>query len=177
MTSNDKALSMELKSFDFNSIHKSIEANSKIIDNLVNNLVSSYCSELDNYVTYIKKILDDTNTPIVDTELDDFVLTLPTLLYFVSESQEALGIREDVSKAYEKDKFNETISHTEGTVAVKTALAELETQNEYLAKVVYQRAYKKIKLRVEAAYELLQSVKKVLSRRMLALELSKTGGY
>ena len=107
----------------------------------------------------------------------DFVLTLPTLLYFVSESQEALGIREDVSKAYEKDKFNETISHTEGTVAVKTALAELETQNEYLAKVVYQRAYKKIKLRVEAAYELLQSVKKVLSRRMLALELSKTGGY
>jgi hypothetical protein len=68
MTSNDKALSMELKSFDFNSIHKSIEANSKIIDTLVNNLVSSYCSELDSYVTYIKKILDDTNTPIADTK-------------------------------------------------------------------------------------------------------------
>lgn len=176
MSDNNKALSKNMKDFDFKSIHNSINENSKVLDNLVDELVSTYCKELDSYVKYIKNILDDTEKPITDVELEDFTLTLPTLLYFVSESQEALGIREDVSKAYEKDKFNDVLSLSEGTVAVRTALAELETQNEYLAKVVYQRAYKKVKFRTDAAYELLQSVKKVLSRRMLELQLSNTGG-
>ena len=158
---------------DLKSIQDLIEENAKYIDDIVDELVNVFSKDLTEYVIYIKNILDTDNQKISDIEIEDFVLTLPTLLYFTSDCQESLGIREDVAKTQYKEKFNNVLSSTSGTVAIKTALAEMETRNEALATIVYQRAYKKIKLKVEAAYELLQSVKKVLSRRMLEMEISK----
>ena len=50
MSDNNKALSKNMKDFDFKSIHNSINENSKVLDNLVDELVSTYCKELDTYV-------------------------------------------------------------------------------------------------------------------------------
>ncbi|HUM45264.1 MAG TPA: hypothetical protein PKI14_20145, partial [Fervidobacterium sp.] len=50
---------------------------------------------------------------------------------------------------------------------------ELAVQNEQITQIAYQRAYRKVKLRMEAAYELLQSVKKVITRRTQEYEMSK----
>lgn len=174
MASDSNVLTSDLGDFNFEEMNKSITENSHILDNLVDKIVSSYCKELDEYVSYIKKLLDNQDEPIQDIELEDFTLTLPTLLYFISDAQETLGIMEDVSKAFEKDKYNDVLSRSSGTVADKKALAELHTQNESLMRIVYGRAYKKIKLRYDSAYELLQSVKKVLNRRIAELELSRS---
>ena len=61
-----------------------------------------------------------------------------------------------------------------GTVADKTAAAELATQNEYITHIAYSRAYKKIKNRMDMAMETLQSIKKVISRRITEMEVSST---
>ncbi len=122
---------------------------------------------------FIKNILDDEISPPTDQELDDFTLNLPVLLYFTGEAQESLGIKEDVSKAVRQELYNEIFDKSTGTIADKTASAELATQNEYITQVAYQRAYKKVKLRMEAGYETLQSVKKVITRRGQEYELSR----
>ena len=150
------------------------DINAKQIDEIVIELVNDCCSELDEYVGYVKKILDDTNTPITDVELDDFVMTIPTLLYFVGSAQESMGIREDVAKMSENDKYSRLFIDASGTVQQKQSYAKLSTANETLTTMVFQRASKMIKLRVEAAYEILNSCKKVLSRRVSELELSKS---
>lgn len=150
-----------------------INESADYIDELVDTLVTSCCSELDNYITYVKKLLDDIDTPISDAELDDIVLTIPTLLYFTGNAQESMGIREDISKMEETNKYNNTFMYAEGTVQAKQAFAKLQTQNEALTSMVYQRACKKIKLRCDYALEILQSAKKILSRRLAELELSK----
>lgn len=159
---------------NINSYVESTDINAQALDEIVNELVSRCCQELDDYVGYIKSILDDQTKPISDNELDDFILTLPTLLYFVSGAQEAMGIREDVARMTENDLFNRVLMEAAGTVAAKQAAARLATQDYAITTIIYQRTFKQIKSRVEAAYEVLQSAKKVLSRRVVELEISKT---
>ena len=163
----------EFSKNDISELVAQSDINAEQLDEIVDELVDSCCAELDKYVTYIKSILDDTDTPINDVELDDFIMTIPTLLYFVGNAQESMGIREDVARMSETDKYSRVYMDAEGTVQQKQSFAKLATVNESLATVVYQRACKKIKLRVESAYEILNSCKKVLSRRVSELELSK----
>ena len=170
---NEAALSGEIEVGKVRQLQKRIDANSDIIDDIVNRLVSEYCKPLDEYMDFIRGILNDTANPPNDRELDDFTLNIPVLLYFTGEAQEALGVKEDVAKAIKQELYNEVYDKSTGTIADKTAAAELATQNEYIAHIAYQRAYKKIKLRMEAANETLQSIKKVISRRISEYDMSK----
>ena len=94
-------------------------------------------------------------------------------MYFIGEAQEALGIREDVSKAIRQDVYNTAFSAAVGTIADKQANAELSSQSETVANIAFSRAYKKVKIRLDAASEMLQSVKKVMSRRMSEADLTR----
>lgn len=170
---NEAALSGDIEMGKVRALQKRVNNNSKLIDEIVNKLVAEYCTQLDEYMKHIKGILEDTEVPPTDQELEDFTLNIPVLLYFTGEAQEALGVKEDVAKAIKQDLYNETFDRAVGTIADKTASAELSTQNEFIAHIAYQRAYKKIKLRMEAANETLQSVKKVMTRRIAEYEISK----
>ena len=131
-------------------------------------------------LTTSKKILKSANVDpdirvksLTDAQLDDFTLNLSSLLYFVSAAQENLGIKEDVSRAVQKEIYNRVREKAQGTVADKDMAAELQSQNETLTTVIYNRAYKKVKLRAEAASEMVNSVKKVMTRRIADIELSQ----
>ena len=170
---NATALGGEIDVNKVRQLQRRINTNSELIDSIVDRLVSGYCEQLDEYMKYIKNILADTNNPPTDRELDDFTLNIPVLLYFAGEGQESLGIKEDVAKAVKQELYNEVFDNATGTIADKTATAELATQNEYITHIAYNRAYKKIKLRCEAANETLQSVKKIISRRMQEYEVTR----
>ena len=167
------ALTGEIEVGKVRQLQKRIDNNSDIIESIVNKLVSDYCKPLDNYMEFIRGVLNDHDNPPTDRELDDFTLNIPVLLYFTGEAQESLGIKEDIAKAVRLELFNETFDKSTGTIADKTASSELATQNEFIAHMAYQRAYKKIKLRMEAANETLQSIKKVISRRISEYEVAR----
>ena len=154
-------------------LQERIDGNGTMIEDISNNLVQGYCQQLDNYIAFIKDILADEQNPPTDKELDDFVLNIPVLLYFAGEGQESLGIREDVAKAIRQELYNQAFDNATGTVADKTALAELATQNETITHIAYTRAYKKIKGKCEMANEVLQSVKKIITRRIAEYEVTR----
>ena len=143
------------------------------LDTIVDTIVTKHSKELDDYINYVKAIIDDDSKPITATELEDMVLTIPSLLYFLGDAQELIGIREDIAKMDKTNKFNNVVAVSEGTVQAKQALAELKTRNEALVHIVFQRARKRLQNKYDMAFEVLQSVKKILSRRVAELELSK----
>lgn len=149
-----------------------IEKNASKVDEIVQRLVDSYAKPLDDYVCVCKAIITDKQNPPTDDELDDMCLTLPSYLYFVSEGQEALGLREDVAKAIKMELYNNAYEQAIGTIADKTATAELASQHEFIVHSCYQRAYKQLKMKYEIGLELLNSIKKVISRRQNALNLT-----
>lgn len=158
-------------------IQNKVEENSETINKLVEDTIKPYCKDLDKYVKFIKDCLKDGENPPTDAELDDFVLNLSTYIYWASGACEQLGIRDDISKAIYKEVYHSKRNElNSGTVADKDSIAELESVQEQVANVVYNRAYKIMKSKVENAQELLSSCKKVLSHRLQELALTQIGG-
>lgn len=166
---------LNLKKLDEIKLH--VESNSKLIDEIVDGIIKPYSKDLDNYVSFIKDCLKDGENPPTNEELDDFCLNLSAYIYFAGGMCEQLGIRDDISKAIWKEMYNSKRNDLDkGTVADKDSLAELASQQEQLTNICYSRAYKIMKSKVENAQELLGSCKKVLSRRMSEMELTKYVG-
>lgn len=153
---------------------ETVDEDSVYIDELVESLVSSCCDKLDEYVLYVKDRLNDNNANIPASELDDIVMTIPSILYFVGTQQEKLGIRHDVAKSTRNILFNQLFTKSVGTVNAKKAEAEIQLFNEDMATIVYDRAYNSIKTKVEFATEILQSAKKIISRRMAESDINKS---
>lgn len=154
-----------------------VEENSEMINKLVDDVINPYCKDLDKYVGFIKECLKDGENPPTDAELDDFVLNLSTYIYWASGACEQLGIRDDISKAVYKEIYHTKRNElTSGTVADKDSIAELESIQEQITNVVYNRSYKIMKSKVENAQELLSSCKKVLSHRLQEMSLTQIGG-
>lgn len=154
-----------------------VEEHSRAIDKLVDDVIRPYCKDLDKYITFIKDCLKDGENPPTNEELDDFVMNLSTYIYFASGACEQLGIRDDISKAVYKEVYHTKRNElSSGTVADKDSIAELESIQEQITNIVYNRAYKIIKAKIENAQELLSSCKKVLSHRLSEIELTRIGG-
>lgn len=157
-----------------NQIKLHVEDNSKLIDEVVNEIIKPYSKDLDNYVLFIKECLADGQNPPTDEELDDWCMNLSTYIYFAGGMQEQLGIRDDISKAVWKEMYNTKRNELDkGTVDDKNSVAELASQQEQLTNICYSRAYKIMKAKVENAQELLGSCKKVLTRRMNEQSLTR----
>lgn len=155
-------------------IRRRVELDSGKIEEIVDSIIKPYCEELDKYVDFIKSILKDEDNPPTAQELDDFCINLSTYLYYAGGMQERLGIKDDIARAVYKEMYHSCRDSIEkGTVADKDSLAELASQEEALVSMAYKRAYGIMKMKVAAGQELLSSVKKVISRRITELELTK----
>ena len=170
----------DLSNVDVNaikSIKLRVEDNSHIVDDIVRDIIKPYTEGLDRYVGFIKSCLKDGENPPTDFELEDFCMNLSVEIYFAGGMCEQLGIRDDIAKAVYRETYNNVRDTAgDGTVQDKNTLAELGSQQEQLISVCYTRAYKTVKAKVDNAQELLSSCKKVLSRRMQELELTKMAG-
>lgn len=149
-----------------------IETNAEKVECIVQRLVNNYAKPLDDYMKVCSNIIHDKVNPPTDEELEDMCIQLPGYLYYIGEGQEALGLREDVAKAVKMELFNGAYEQAIGTIADKTAAAELASQYEFIVHSCYQRAYKQLKIKYEIGIELINSIKKVIDRRKNALNLS-----
>lgn len=156
------------------SLMDKIEENSAILEKTINEIIEVYSNELDEYLVFVRGILRNDEQPPTDEELDDFALNISTLIYFTSVGCEQMGIRDDLSRASYKEAYNVARSLLSGgTVADKNMQAEIDATAEHIVNIVYSKAYKILKAKVESAQEILASVKKVIGRRMNEAEISR----
>lgn len=146
------------------------------VEKTLNSLVSSVCKELDEYVNVVNSVLQS-DSVVTNEDLGEIILNLTTLLYYVVSKQEQFGIKQDVSVMMFKEVYNKHLEEAVGTVQTKAALSELASQEEELISLIITRAYKLIKGKVDSAYELVTSAKKVLSIRDREMELSISSKY
>lgn len=156
------------------SIMKKVDNISDTIKEISDELVIKYCKDLDDLMSIIREQLQDKGG-ITDEELEFLIMDLANTLYFTGSAQEDLGIKEDTCKAIRQEVYSKAREQATGkTVADKTAQAELIAQAETMTLAIYSRAYKKVKLRMDAGYEMLNSMKKVMNKRITEMELSNS---
>lgn len=153
------------------SIINKVDNTALVVKEISDKLVKEYCEDLDNIM---KDIGEDILQGIQDSTLESYIIELANTLYFTGSAQEDLGIKEDTCKAIRTEIYNKTYEDSIGTVAQKNALSELATQQETIVLNIYSRAYKKVKLRMDAGYEMLNSLKKVMNKRISEMELSNS---
>ena len=155
------------------SIMQNVDDISDTIKEISDNLVKEYCEDLDNIMSELRQEI--TSKEIDNYILESYIMELANILYFTGSAQEDLGIKEDTCKAIRQEVYSKAREQATGkTVADKTAQAELIAQTETMTLAIYSRAYKKVKLRMDAGYEMLNSLKKVMNKRITEMELSNS---
>lgn len=149
-----------------------VDDNGQKLDVIVNQVVNSYCSELDEFINKIYSLVSNKSLDVPDVDIEYMILQLPCLMYFASNKLEQLGLREDIARGVEKEKYNDILLKTDGKVLEKESAAEMGCQEETLITAINSRAYRKIKSRLEHASATLESLKKVLTNRISDKELS-----
>ena len=169
-----KAEKETLKKDITSSVIEEVESSGTNVKEISDKLVSSYCKDLDEIMVVISENLRDSGS-MTDTELEYYIMDLANTLYFVGTAQEDLGIKEDICKSIRQRVYSKARDEALGkTVADRTAQAELAVQGETLVLSIYSRTYKKVKLRMDAGYEMLNSLKKVMNKRIAEMELSNS---
>lgn len=156
------------------SIMNKVDNTALVVKEVSDKLVEDYCHDLDNLMGFLRTQITRVEG-MTDTQVEQFILELANTLYFTGSAQEDLGIKEDTCKAIRQEVYSKAREQATGkTVADKTAQAELIAQAETMTLAIYSRAYKKVKLRMDAGYEMLNSLKKVMNKRITEMELSNS---
>ena len=151
-------------------LNQKIIENSKVIEDIVYNIVQSFTKPLDDIMKLCRSIFNS-GQPMTDVELEDLLLQLPSTLYFTGEGQEMVGIREDIAEMTKKEVYNIAREKAIGTIADKNTTAESASINEAINQIIYQRAYKLIRNKIEMGYEMINSLKRVSDRRKLDYQI------
>ena len=176
METNNTFLNEKAAEYKIAEVVNQTEKNVEYFTNISMNIVNSCTQDLDELVT---KIRESTSDNISDEALEQYILELSNMLYFVGTKLELMGVKDDLSKIASKQVYNNSYLNAptddkgkKPTVAELTAIAEDDSRYETIMNNIYSRAYRLIKYKVDAAYELLASLRKVVSKRMQESQLS-----
>lgn len=159
------------------------EDNLKYFEGVVGDLVAAYTQHLDN----IMKDLYDTHlcdaaTPIA--LLEEKLFELNNILYFMGDKLDTLSIKTDLAKRAAKEVYNNSyLGHqvkdavdkkNKTTVAELSAIAERDSLYEATVEDMYEHAESRLKFKIDAGYQMVKAISKILSRRMTELNYDPT---
>ena len=154
----------------------------KTVDNMQTEFTDLFDLILTGYTNDIDKVLKDINDNLIvnkicpsSDDIEMYMLKLNNEIYKLSDNVERIGIYDSVSKAIYKDCYNQIYLNNQvkdsekknkTTVAELTALSEQGTVYESLVNDVYNKVYKTMKIKLDAAQSMLATLSKLLSKRM-----------
>ena len=156
-----------------NSILNKVEVDSKLLDDVVDKIVSQYTGALEDYVNSIKIFLEDGSETLTLSDLNNMALRTSSYLFFLSSNLEKVGIRNAVAEAIRDEKYNHEYSNNAtGTIADKQAYALAQVKEEEMIRIIFDKAYRILKNRYSATEKLVDTIRKVVSARMSEMEIS-----
>lgn len=163
------------------SLMSDTQSNVDYFNNAVKDTVKAYSEALDNLMADLYEDCVKNKNPSDET-LENYFLELTNMLYFMEEKVEALGVYADMSKAAAKEVYNkaylgnqvkdEIDKKNKTTIAENVAVAENKSQYETVVGAIYDHSYKIVRNKVDAAYEMVGTLRKIISRRMAESQLS-----
>jgi hypothetical protein len=143
---------------------------------IVQNLISNYCLELDSFSVsmdkLVKAIRSGDITRYDDLQLEMRLIALSHAMYKATEGLGIIGGQSDMARMTREQKFAEVYKEIKtGTIPDKRAQAEEFVLDEKQIEAIFQRAYNSLAAKIKGANRVLESMKKVLSSRMIAAEV------
>ena len=147
------------------TIKRKVELDSRTLNKIVDTIVSKYSRELDEVIDKMQELLKNSDN-LTDDQLLYYTSLIPTYIYFAGNGLESLGVEKDTASANKREIYSDAYMKATGTVKDKSSEAFNIALQETFIEVAYDRAYKKLKLKIEHAVLVANSVKKVLDYRI-----------
>ena len=167
---------------ELESVMEGVQNNVSQIESICDSVVTAYTSVLDDVMQRIYAELQRDAVP-TDT-LERYCLELSNVLYFMGDRLENLGIRDDISKAMYKEVYNRAYLGNQikdGDKRNKTTVAENQAHADEVAKTeatvnsIYARAYKQVRYKIDAGQEMVNTLRKIITKRIQEMQLSGAG--
>lgn len=158
------------------------ETNVDIFTQISDSIVQKYTKDFDDLMYDMKS--DLVQNDATDKELEKYLFELGNMLYFLGSKLEDVGIRDDISKLAAKEAFNNAYlanrikdaeNRNKTTVAELTAMSEDASRYETVLNSLYSRVYKQIKFKMDAGYDMVNSIRKIITKRMQDSSLNVSG--
>ncbi len=156
-----------------------VQSNLEYFTSISDQLIQEYTGDMDQLMQDLYR--DAIATDADDRTLEKYLLELNNMLYFLGTKLEAVGIREDLSRIASKEAYNQAYlenrlkdaeNRNKTTVAELTALAEKSSLYETVLNSLYSRVYKQVKYKMDAGYDMINSLRKIITKRMQDQSLS-----
>lgn len=149
--------------------------NATYFTDTVKKVVESYTGELDDLMYNIyQDIIKQDTVPTISIER--YYAELTSMLYFMGDRLEKLNVYNDMSKNAAREIFNKAYldagseKDAKGksikTVNELTSIAESAAQYELVVNQLYDHAYRTAKQKVDAANEMVSTLKNILKKRI-----------
>lgn len=158
-----------------NDAVKTVDNMQTQFSNLFDLIITGYTNDIDNVLKDINDNLIINKICPSSDDIEIYMLKLNNEIYKLSDNVERMGIYDSVSRAIYKDCYNQIYLNNQikdgekknkTTVAELTALSEQGTVYESLVNDVYNKVYKTMKIKLDAAQSMLSTLSKLLSKRM-----------
>ena len=151
------------------------ELNSEYMEKMVKEEVGKRSKELDELVSGLKTIIFSDTEELTSSELESCCMKLSLVLFEFETQSEYASIRADIAKMLKSDKFNYLViaskqQNEKITVQQSQALAYSQVQVENATEVLYTHVMKLLTNKKTSAYELLATIKKVLTSRIASID-------
>lgn len=157
-----------------NDILNATEENVKYFTEITEKTIKSYTEDIDSLMEKILKTVIHSNN--ADTEdIEKCFVELSYAVYYMGEKLETLGIYDDMSEQARKEVYNKAYLDNQSdisemkkkpTVAENQAVADAASIYESCVNSIYERAYKVVKFKIDAAQTMISTLSKMLSRRI-----------
>ena len=159
------------------------DENVKYFNDVAKETADKYTKHLDELMQTLYRVIKkpEFGEEIPSKDLEHYYLELTNLIYFMGNKLEQLSIYGDMAKSAEKEVYNKAYlsnqikdsdKKNKTTVAENQAVAEQESQYEAVVSLIYEHAYKIVKFKIDAAKDMVGTLRKVISRRMQEEQLS-----
>lgn len=165
---------------DLAEVMKNVDTLSEEYLDIAKNAISAYTRDLDALIEEInQKDADQFN----DQELDSYLLKLSTCIYRSGARIEHAGILDDISRMLRQEAYNKAyldsqtqaaMNNAKLSVAQTQSIAEEHCKYNTMTQSIYSRVYKEIKLKLDLAMDLVNSLRKIISRRMQEADFSRS---
>lgn len=167
---------MNINYNDIVSVLTEGETNAQILDELSDNIINNYCTELNQLMVNIRnEIIDAEQAPTA--VLEKYLMLLAEAIFWATDKLESAEIRTSIHKAIATEAYNKaymeasTTGDKKVTVGEAKAMAEQASLTEDMTATLQSSVRDRIKGRIDAAQCMHRSLTRVLARRQDSIEL------
>lgn len=148
-----------------------VENSSVQVNEMVDSILGDSLKDIDTYMDKVKTIFID-NQEIIDQDLDRIILQIPVYIYNLVVLAQQIEMKKGLSKEHAKYAQNEAMLNATGTVADKTAKAEIATTEDRITMLAYTTASNIVGNKIDRAMAILDSAKRVQQRKLAEMKLT-----